>query len=101
MQRNGQPVFSKERIMSLIRTTLLGITCVIVLGLFCYQADHQVIKIVPQKEIMSIREQQEFLNSQNHSRYDCGPVDGKPGPLLFKALDNYICDRQAKIEFER
>ena len=88
--------------MSLIRTTLLGIACVIIIGLFCYQA-HQphVIKIVVRKEIMSIREQQEFLNSQNHSRYDCGPVDGKPGPKLYKALDNYICDRQAKLEFER
>ena len=48
------------------------------------------------KEIMSIREQQTFLNAQGHSRYDCGEVDGKPGPLLFKALDNYICDRNYK-----
>lgn len=59
-----------------------------------------IIKVVPQKEIMSIREQQQFLNSQNHSRYYCGEIDGIPGPKLFKAIDNWTCDRQAIKEFE-
>ena len=50
----------------------------------------------PVKQIMSIRETQTALNAIGHPRYYCGEVDGKPGPLYFKALDNYICDRNYK-----
>lgn len=49
---------------------------------------------------MSVRELQSFLNAQGNSRYDCGKEDGKRGPKLYKAWDNYICDRYAKAEFE-
>ena len=49
----------------------------------------------PDKQIMSIREMQTFLNAQGHSRYKC-KVDGKWGPETAKALDNFICDRNYK-----
>ena len=49
---------------------------------------------------MSIRELQQALNAQGHSRYDC-EVDGKWGPETAQALENYICDRYAKKEFVR
>lgn len=52
-------------------------------------------RTTPDKQIMSIRELQQALNAQGHSRYYC-EVDGKWGPETAKALDNYICDRNYK-----
>lgn len=49
--------------------------------------------------IMSIRELQQALNDKGHSRYKC-EVDGRMGKETLKAWDNWICDRQAKKEFE-
>lgn len=49
--------------------------------------------------IMSIRELQQALNDKGHSRYKC-EIDGRMGPQTLKAWNNYICDRQARLEFE-
>lgn len=50
----------------------------------------------PEQVIMSIRELQQALNDKGHKRYYCGKVDGKPGPKLFRAWSNWICDRNYK-----
>ncbi len=47
------------------------------------------------KRIMSIRELQQALNAQGHSRYSC-EVDGCWGPETAKALENYCNDRNYK-----
>jgi hypothetical protein len=64
-----------------------------------------VVKVVTRKEIMSIRELQQFLKDTGNPRYDIGPkgVDGDlggPESCTRKAWSNYICDRQAGKEFK-
>lgn len=99
--------FLENDMKTTIHTIIAGLFFVGVVALFSKQA-HQPIKAVsspvsvrtaPEPTIMSIRELQTALNAKGHSRYRC-EVDGKMGKETLKAWSNYICDRQAKGEFE-
>lgn len=85
-------------------TTIIGILIVIVIGWYCQQA-HTAPQTPPETlsasepVIMSIRELQQALNEKGHSRYKC-EIDGRMGKETLRAWSNYICDRQAKKEFE-
>ena len=80
----------------------LGCCCIYIWANEGREAPRSPVKTITAEKrvIMSIREMQTFLNAQGHSRYYCGEVDGIPGPKLFKAIDNWVCDRQASKEFE-
>lgn len=95
---------------------ILNVIVIVMLGALCtfvryvgvkdgsgvpVKAPQQAVEMrtAPERVIMSIRELQAALNAREHSRYKC-EVDGKWGPQTAKALDNYICDRQAIKEFK-
>ncbi len=84
--------------MKTVRTIILGLLFVFLIAwntkLKCDAVEPKV-KIVVQKEIMSIRELQTFLNEQGHSRYTCA-IDGKMGKETLRAWSNYINDRYYK-----
>ncbi len=76
---------------NLLITILIGATILLFAAYKQKAQARPIIKIVPQKVPMSVRELQTFLNAQGHPRYHC-KIDGKPGPETFKALDNWLCD---------
>lgn len=82
--------------MKYIATTIIGMAIIILAGWFCSRyAPGPVVKIVKVREVMTVRETQQFLNSLDHSRYRCS-VDGIYGPETEQAIENYKCDQHYK-----
>ncbi len=81
-----------------IITILVGLLFIMLVGEYCRQA-HTVS--MTQKAPMSVRELQTFLNDQPDpwKRYVC-KVDGIWGKETETALENYLCDKNAKECFE-
>ncbi len=77
---------------------VLGLLCYVKTGLGREARPVYVTKEV--KKPMSIRELQTFLNDQGHPRYRC-EIDGKYGRETGQALDNWLCDEQAKKHFPK
>ena len=75
-------------------TILVGLSFVLALGAWTRERCKPPV-VIEKKVPMSVRETQEFLNDQGHSRYKC-KVDGIPGPETFKALDNWLNDQHYK-----
>ena len=85
-----------KKLLNTLIVLAIGLGIVYTIALKCKVAHAKpVVKVVVQKEIMSIRELQQALNDKGHSRYKC-KVDGKWGGETTQALDNYICDREYK-----
>jgi hypothetical protein len=98
-------------------TLFIGIFIVIGIGLYCSAVTERPIKpsnspvegitapdvidIKPQKVPMSVRELQTFLNDQPDpwKRYVC-KIDGIWGKETETALENYLCDQNAKECFK-
>ena len=91
-----------------INIIVTAILCIFVWYLSGMEASQVPVKVpdrppsvqtAPERVIMSIRELQTALNEKGHSRYSC-EVDGRMGKETLKAWSNWICDRQARKEFE-
>jgi len=83
---------------TLLTTIITGILIVIAIGLaterICQQNVIETESGIKQKQVMSIIELQEFLNSQDNNRYYCGKIDGICGKQTIRAWNNY-CNDQA------
>lgn len=86
------------KVMSMIRILLVGIGCVVLIGMWCIIQTQQQVKIIRVPDynyIPSAREIQQRLTDLNKPRYDPNGVDGHIGKDSRTAWDNYICDRYA------
>lgn len=88
-----------NKVMAIIRIFLVGIGCVVLVGMYCIIQTQkaQILEphIFPDPYIPSAREIQQRLKDLDDPRYDPGPIDGIPGPRMITGWDNLIKDRYA------
>ena len=92
-----------NKVMSMVRTLLVGIGCIVIIVMFCIiktQESKVVYIYIQDPNIPSAREIQQKLKDLDDPRYDPGKVDGKPGPDTMRGWDNHTCDRYAKRAIE-
>ena len=95
----GNKCCKGEIMKKLDRIVILFLLAICAFGsILHYYCKESEIIIIEKKVPMSVRDLQEFLNEQGHSRYEC-EVDGVFGRETNQALENYLCDQYAKREF--
>lgn len=92
-----------DKVKTFIRTTLVFIAFVALGTAYMNERKRPIVNInvcIPDPNfIPAIEQVQQALKNKNNSRYDPGPIDGKVGPLLKDAWENWEIDKHAIKEF--